>query len=111
MTLLTNVSGCFSCEGSSTNVTQPGLVTFSGRTAEGLSNVLDQVQNKHSHDIELQALLQEFVSTPSSAHPYRGYALLNHEGKIKDVQASVFLNNDPSFLLSAMFLVNWWKCD
>ena len=68
----------------------PRLFTFSARTREGLDTVLDLVQKEHSEDMEMQALLQELSDTTSTSHPYRGYAILNQEGNVKDVQVSYF---------------------
>ena len=62
------------------------LFTFSARTEEGLEYVLDQVQNVHQENIELQALLQEASNTSPATHPYRGYAILNQEGGLKESQ-------------------------
>ena len=64
----------------------PRLFTFSARTEEGLEYVLDQVQSVHPENIELQALLQEASNTSPATHPYRGYAILNQEGGLKESQ-------------------------
>ena len=75
---------------SNTAAKQPRLFTFSSRTQEGLDNVLDLVQKEQPDNMEMQALLQEMSDTSSTAHPYRGYAILNHEGNVKDVQVFIY---------------------
>lgn len=67
----------------------PRLFTFSGRTKEGVEQVLDAVQGRHAQNLELQALLQEQSGNSSTVHPFRGYTLLNHEGAVRDVQVCV----------------------
>ncbi len=65
------------------------LFTLSGRSEEGLNNVLDQIHSKHPHDIELQSLLQETCNSSPATHPYRGYILLNTHEKITETQVTL----------------------
>ena len=62
------------------------MFLFSGRTEEGVKTVLDEVQTEHAQNIELQGLLGSATNTQSVTHPYRGYALLNTENKLKETQ-------------------------
>ena len=61
----------------------PRLVTFSGRTEEGVKEGLEYVKER-ADDMELQALLQQNSNTP--AHGHRGYALLNTKDGMMEVQ-------------------------
>jgi len=64
----------------------PRLVTFSGRTEEGVKTVLEHIQN-NSQDVELQAMLQQIGgNTTTATHPHRGYALVNNDTNIIEVQ-------------------------
>ena len=63
----------------------PRLVTCSGRTQEAVEEVLNTV-TKDTHNVELQALLQENANTAPSTHPYRGYAILNSDNTVQDIQ-------------------------
>lgn len=62
---------------------QTRLFTFAGRTEEatlhGLKKMAESAQN-----VELQSLLQK--TNDSAPHPYRGYALLNHDDQVQEVQ-------------------------
>ena len=90
----------FSCFviGSNNAAKQPRLFTFSARTQEGLNTVLDLVQKERSEDMEMQALLQELSDTSCTSHPYRGYAILNQEGNVKDAQVRYFKHAFVAFL-------------
>ena len=61
----------------------PRLVTFSGRTAEGVEEGL-QMMSDQAENVELQTLLQQNANTP--AHGQRGYTLVNMENKVQEVQ-------------------------
>ena len=66
----------------------PRLVTFSGRTEEGVANTL-QILEKKKANVALQALLQESANTSPQSHPYRGYRVVNTDNAMTDVQVSV----------------------
>lgn len=61
----------------------PRLVTFSGRTAEGVEDGLRRV-GEQAGAVELQALLQQTSST--AAHGHRGFTLVNSMDQVLEVQ-------------------------
>ena len=64
------------------------LVTSSAHTEQGLQRLLEHSQ-QNATNIELHALTQETATSPSSSHPYRGYALLNTPDSAQEIQASM----------------------
>ena len=48
-----------------------------------------QLMKEHKEMIHLQKLLQENANVSPSVHPYRGYALLNHESGIVETEVSM----------------------
>jgi fatty acid synthase len=67
------------------------LATFAARTEEGVQHVLDEMQNQ-SHNVPLQALLQENATPSTKTHRYRGYTILNSEGYSPKIQARSLYN-------------------
>lgn len=61
------------------------LVVYCGRTEDGLNVLLEKV-HEHPENVELHALLQETAHSSMTAHPYRGYTIVNSEMKETNVQ-------------------------
>ncbi|XP_014670255.1 PREDICTED: fatty acid synthase-like [Priapulus caudatus] len=61
------------------------LVMVAGRTPDGVTSLLAAAAER-SRDGEFLALLDHAYSSPTSLHPYRGYALLNTDTQSTDVQ-------------------------
>ena len=66
----------------------PRLATWCARTEDGVSEVLQQML-EHPESVELQALLQETACSSSGSHPYRGYAIVNSDNKLTEVQVNI----------------------
>lgn len=62
------------------------LLTYNGRTAEALTELLEEVSNNHSTSLDLHYLLSETAHQSGQFQPFRGYALLNHQQHVIDVQ-------------------------
>ena len=64
---------------------QPRLVTCNGRTEEAVDHVIEKaIENKEN--VEMHALIQEVAAVSPAAMPCRGYAVLNSENKVTEVQ-------------------------
>ncbi|ALC38282.1 v-2-k05816, partial [Drosophila busckii] len=55
------------------------ILICSGRTDAAVQQLLEAA-NKHRHDNEFLALINEIHSQPIPLHPYRGFAVINSEG-------------------------------
>jgi fatty acid synthase len=64
---------------------KPRLATFAARTKEGVQNALDEMQ-KQSHNVSIQALLQENATPSMKTHRYRGYTILNRDTYVPEIQ-------------------------
>jgi len=79
------------------------LVTFAGRTKEGVEATLAEV-SEHPTDIDMQCLLQGSAGDLSPVtHPYRGVALVNAAStrQTVEVQTAAYglFENGPSHIL------------
>ena len=72
----------------------PRLVTCCGRTKEGVEKTLNYAM-RFSKNVELQELLESaFGQLPTSAHPYRGFTLVNSSRSwqaIEVIQCTLYL--------------------
>ncbi len=66
------------------------LFTHAAQTEEGLSHVLATMR-EHSHNVPMQALLQESSQMSLETHPYRGYTLLNSTDVVDQINVSLCL--------------------
>ena len=66
------------------------LFVFSSRTKEGVEGILDHMC-EHAKNVHLQGLYSENAASSTNTHPFRGYALLNTDNKLKEIQVTLLL--------------------
>lgn len=72
----------------------PKLISYSGRTADSVHNILKAIED-NKDDIYFHQLLSEQSNLPPKDCPYRGYVIVNRESAqvpIKDVQVVIVYN-------------------
>ncbi|XP_006869546.1 PREDICTED: fatty acid synthase [Chrysochloris asiatica] len=79
----------------------PRLLRASGRTLEAVQSLLEQGQ-KHSEDLAFLSMLNDLAATPTSAMPFRGYAVLGSQGSGQEVQQVPGTNRQLWFICSGM---------
>ncbi|XP_055919370.1 fatty acid synthase [Eupeodes corollae] len=80
----------------------PKLVTVSGRTFDAVQNFLEDVE-KHRHDEEYLALINEIFLKNIPLHYYRGYTVLNNNGSaVREVLEHVDEKRQIWFIYSGM---------
>lgn len=61
---------------------EPRLVTWCGRTMDGVLRALEEVSINRKGEVELQALMEESACASGASHPFRGFALTNKGSNI-----------------------------
>ena len=89
---------------------QTRLLTCNGRTEESVEHVIEKaIENKEN--VEMQALIQEVAAISPGVMPCRGYAVLNSENKVTEVQVSLKYHSKRSstlfYLVSCMQEYNY----
>lgn len=79
----------------------PRLVTYAGRTEEGLDDLLEEVAVTKAENVEMQALLQQSAGASVITHPCRGFAIANGSNKVKHVEVGAC---GCTFYLSHLFI-------
>ncbi|RUS92164.1 hypothetical protein EGW08_000017 [Elysia chlorotica] len=80
---------------------EPRLFVYASRTEEGAHQILDFVQ-KHSHSLELHALLNPSAALDTFKMPVRCFAVLNGKEEIKEIEQTAGEKPPVWFLFPGM---------